>query len=212
MATMARAAVAGGAVAIRAEGVDDIRAIRAAVEVPIIGLLKRGRSLDRPYITPDLDAAREVAQAGADWIAIDATDRPRPGGPVAEFVPAIVQATGKPVLADVATLAEGVAAAAAGASAVATTLSGYVGASRDGHASAEGPDLDLVSALAGAAGIPVVAEGRYATPEQVAAALERGAWAVVVGTAITNPTAITARFVAAFPRPGSMAVKPRERA
>ena len=193
MAAMAQAAVAGGAVGIRAAGVDDIAAIRAVVDVPIIGLVKRGRSREHPYITPDLDAARAVADAGADWIAIDATDRPRPGGPVASFVPAILDATGRPVLADVATVSEGVAAAEAGAAAVATTLSGYVG---DGPAPV-GPDLELVAALAETVSVPVLAEGRYVTPEHVSAAFERGAWAVVVGTAITNPVAITARFAAA---------------
>jgi putative N-acetylmannosamine-6-phosphate epimerase len=97
-------------------------------------------------------------------------------------------------MADVATLAEGIAAAAAGADAVATTLSGYTGpvhAARD-----DPPDLDLVEALAAAVGVPVVAEGRLWTPEQVAEALRRGAHAVVVGTAITNPRDITRRFVA----------------
>ena len=216
MAAMARAAVAGGAVAVRAEGVDDIRAIRRAVDVPIIGLLKRGRSPQRPYITPDLDAARVVAGAGADWVAIDATERPRGGGPVGEFVPAIRDATGLRILADVATLAEGVAAAGAGADAVATTLSGYVaggasaaegasaveGASSAGGGASAGPDepdLELVSFLVGAVPVPVIAEGRYALPAQVADAFARGAHAVVVGTAITNPMAITRRFAAAVP-------------
>lgn len=205
MAAMARAAVAGGAVAIRAEGIEDIVAIRTAVAVPIIGLLKRGRSPSQPYITPDLDAALQVADAGADWIAIDATDRPRAGGPVEEFVPAIVAATGLRVLADVATTAEGVVAAGAGAGAVATTLSGYVAAAA-GPASGSPavlavttlPDLDLVSELARAIRIPIVAEGRYYTPEQVAEAVARGAHAVVVGTAITNPAAITERFARAL--------------
>lgn len=207
MAAMARAAVAGGAVAIRAEGADDIRAIRDAVDVPIVGLLKRGRSSERPYITPDLDAARRVADAGADWIAVDATARERPGGPVATFLPTVRAATSLPVLADVSDLAEGVAAWSAGADAVATTLSGYVANARGAaarpepvfaaRAGSEDPDLELVAALAARIGVPVVAEGRYAGADQAAAALARGAHAVVVGTAITNPMAITARFAEA---------------
>ena len=195
MAAMAEAVVAGGAVAVRAEGVDDIRAIRRVVDVPVIGLIKRGRDRERPYITPDLDAALSLADAGADWIAVDATERPRKGGPIADFLPAIADTTGLPVLADVAKVAEGVAAAKAGAAAVASTLSGYVGRGDP----PEGPDVDLVSLLVDAVEVPVIAEGRYATPEQVAEAFARGAHAVVVGTAITNPAAITRRFAAAVP-------------
>lgn len=195
MAAMARAAVAGGAVAIRAEGSADIAAVRAAVDVPVIGLLKRGRDPHRPYITPDVGAARAVAAAGADVVAVDATDRARPGGPVVEFIPAVIAATGLPVLADVATLAEGRVAAAAGATAVATTLAGYVG----DEPTPEGPDLELLAALARELTIPVVAEGRYARPEELARAFGLGAHTVVVGTAITNPAAIAARFAARVP-------------
>lgn len=201
MAAMATAAVAGGAVAIRAEGVEDLRAIRARVRVPLVGLIKRGRSRLRPYITPDLLTARGVADAGADLIAVDATDRERPGGPVESFLPAVARTTRKAVWADVATVAEGEAAARAGAAVVATTLAGYVG---PGEAP-EGPDLALVEALAKALDVPVVAEGRYATPEQVAEAFRLGAHAVVVGTAITDPVALTERFAAAVPARGGSA-------
>jgi N-acylglucosamine-6-phosphate 2-epimerase len=99
-------------------------------------------------------------------------------------------------MADVATLDEGVAAAAAGADFVSTTLSGYV----PGSPRQDGPDLDLVAALAAALAVPVVAEGRISTPEEAALALARGAHSVVVGTAITAPTALTSRFVTSLPR------------
>ncbi|MYW09236.1 N-acetylmannosamine-6-phosphate 2-epimerase, partial [Streptomyces sp. SID2563] len=107
-----------------------------------------------------------------------------------------VHAAGALVMADVSTLAEGVAAARLGADFVSTTLSGYV----PGQPKRTGPDLDLVAALAAATVVPVVAEGRINTPEDAAEALARGAHSVVVGTAITAPTALTARFVTGITR------------
>ena len=126
MARMALAAYQGGAAAIRANSPVDIRAIRAAVELPIIGLYKADITGYPVYITPTLDHARAVAEAGADIIAIDATARPRPQpGSLADFITAIHAETGCPVLADIATRAEGLAAAAAGADLISTTMSGY---------------------------------------------------------------------------------------
>ncbi|MGQ0550116.1 MAG: nitronate monooxygenase, partial [Armatimonadota bacterium] len=100
-----------------------------------------------------------------------------------------------PVLADVASLTDALAAEDAGASAVATTLSGYLDPST---APPEEPDLDLVALLSERVRVPVIAEGRIQTPAQALAALDRGAFAVVVGTAITNPREITRRFVEAL--------------
>ncbi|GAB3959921.1 hypothetical protein GCM10027614_80470 [Micromonospora vulcania] len=123
-ARVAAAVVRGGAVAVRVNGPDDVRAVRAAVDVPVIGLYKHGT--EGVFITPTAAHALEVALAGADIIAIDATDRPRPDGrPFADTVRLIRERTDALVLADVSTTAEGVAAVKAGADAVATTLSGY---------------------------------------------------------------------------------------
>lgn len=196
MAAMARAAEQGGAIGIRANGPPDIAAIRAATALPLIGLFKTERPGSDVTITPDFAAARDVAHAGADWIAIDATDRQRPAESVAALIARIHAELRCRVLADVATLAEGVAAAAAGADAVATTLSGYTPPTA--HLT-DAPDLALVTALARAVGVPVVAEGRFWTQEQVRAAFARGARAVVVGTAITNPREITRHLAAAVP-------------
>jgi N-acylglucosamine-6-phosphate 2-epimerase len=191
MAAIATAAVAGGAVAIRAEGPADVKAIGTAVDVPIIGLRKR----DLPIrITPTLDDAHEIAVAGAHVVAVDATLRPRPdGSTTAAFIAEIVRDMEMPVLADVDTLEAGIAAAAAGATAVATTLSGYTEAS----GSSDRPDLALVRALVERVDVPVFAEGRYGTPADVRAALDAGAYAVVVGTAISDPFTLTRRFAAA---------------
>jgi len=193
MAAMARAAVLGGAVGIRADGPADVQAVRQAVDVPVIGLWKQGA--EGVYITPTVDHARVVAEAGAEIVAIDATGRPRPDrSTVPEVVAGLRRTHHCLVMADVSTLEEGAAAAAAGADLVATTLSGYTPYSRQ----RSGPDLELVAALAARVGVPVVAEGRIATPREARAALNAGAWTVVVGGAITRPQLIAARFVAAL--------------
>jgi len=195
MAAMARAAEAGGAVAIRANGAIDVAAIRAATRLPIVGIAKRWTGGFDVYITPDIADARAVAMAGADLIAIDATPRPRDGTKLAELVHRIKTELGKPVFADISTVEEGIAAARLGCDVVATTLSGTTPYSPR----LPGPDLALVRALAAALDVPVVAEGRFWTPEEVAQAFALGAHAVVIGTAITNPREITARFVRAVP-------------
>ncbi|HJE57970.1 MAG TPA: N-acetylmannosamine-6-phosphate 2-epimerase [Nocardiopsis listeri] len=192
MARVARAAQDGGAVGIRAQGLADLVRIREATDLPLIGLVKEGSS--GVVITPTLGLALEVARTGSDIVAIDATGRRRPdGSTTAEIVRAVHEETGRLVMADVATHEEGLAAVAAGADLVGTTLSGYTPTTTRG----EGPDLDLVESLSGALDVPVLAEGRVHRPEQVTEALRRGAFAVVVGTAITHPTTLTSWFVSA---------------
>ena len=192
---LALSAVAGGGSAIRANEPEVVAAITEAVDLPVIGLWKDGDT--GVYITPSVRHALAIVEAGAAVVAADATDRPRPDGSTfAELVTA-VHAAGALVMADVSTLAEGVAAAAQGADFVSTTLSGYV----PGTLEQTGPDLDLVTSLSAALSVPVVAEGRINTPEEAAEALARGAHSVVVGTAITAPTALTSRFVAGLTRP-----------
>ena len=194
MSAIARAAELGGAVGIRAEATADIRAIKDAVSVPVIGLIKRDEPGSPVRITPTVDDALAVADAGADVVAVDATLRTRASGLSAhDLLAELTAALEVPLLADVDSLEAGVAARAAGADAVATTLSGYTG---DGSPPEE-PDLDLVARLAGELDCPVLAEGRYSTPAQVAAALDAGAFAVVVGAAITDPTALTRRLAEA---------------
>ncbi len=191
MARMALAAQQGGAVGIRANGPDDIRAIRHAVPLPIIGLYKDGR--EGVYITPTFAHARAVAQAGADVIAIDATARPRPGGEtLADLIHRIHSELNRPIMADVSTLEEAQAAADCGADLVGPTLAGYTPYSPP----ADDP-ISLLRAIVQAPPVPVIAEGRIHTPEQARAALAAGALAVVVGSAITRPQWITARFAEA---------------
>ncbi|MER7419729.1 putative N-acetylmannosamine-6-phosphate 2-epimerase [Micromonospora peucetia] len=191
-ARVAAAAVRGGAVAIRANGPADISAIRDLVDVPVIGLYKHGTT--GVMITPTPAHAVEVAMAGAQIVAVDATDRPRPDGrSFADTVRAVRDQTDALVLADVSTEVEAVRAVAAGADAVATTLSGYTSAGPP----TDGPDLTLVAQLAGVLAVPVIAEGRYRTVDQIRRAFEVGAHAVVTGNAVTSPLWITRRLVPA---------------
>lgn len=193
LARIAASVVRAGAVAVRLNGIEDVRRARAAVTVPVIGLWKDGD--EGVYITPTLRHALEVAGAGADLVAIDGTARPRPDGrDLATTIAAVHDQTGALVLADVSTVDEGIAAADAGADAVATTLSGYTGP----HAPPPGPDLELVAALASKLSIPVFAEGRIHSPQQARAALDAGAWTVVVGTAITSPAWLTTQYLGAL--------------
>jgi N-acylglucosamine-6-phosphate 2-epimerase len=190
--TFAKAAKFGGASALRLQGVENIIAVRAEQDVPIIGLIKRQReAFGDIYITPETLDVTEVINAGADIVAFDATLRKRPT-PVSELIEAI-HAQGKLAMADISTAVEAVTALEAGADYVGTTLSGYTAYSPK----LEGPDLELISDLA-ERGIKVIAEGRIRTPAEAQEALNRGAYAVVVGSAITSPELITQWFVKAL--------------
>lgn len=196
MARLAVAAEAGGAAGIRANSPADIAAIRAVTALPLLGLSKVDVAGFDVYITPTLAEAQAVADAEADVIALDATHRPHPEGTTAEFIQRVRSVTGKPVLADISTYDEALWAQEAGVDFISTTMSGYTAYSPQ----SEDPDLDLVKRLASVLTAPLIAEGRITTPEQARAALDAGAWAVVVGGAITRPQQITERFVKAVRR------------
>lgn len=197
MAQIARAAEIGGARAIRCQGLSDISAIKGRVDVPVIGLWKEGH--DGVYITPTLRHAKACAMAGADIVALDATGRHRPDGrtfekTVEEFRESFPDVL---VMADCSCIEDVKRALDAGCDIVSTTLAGYV----DGQEKTEGPDLELLRAAVEVSGdTPVICEGRIHTPEQAAQAMEAGAFAIVVGTAITHPTSITGWFVDAISR------------
>lgn len=193
MLGMALAAERGGAAGIRAQGLDDIRLIASQVQLPVIGLLKV--SGDDVFITPTLDDALAVVGAGSDVVAIDGTRRPRPDGrTLTETIAALHEQCDALVMADCGSVDDGLAAQDAGADIVGTTLAGYTGEREKTH----GPDLDLIAALTRRLRVPLVAEGRIHTPADARAALEAGAFFVVVGTAITHPTTITSWFVDAL--------------
>ncbi len=192
MARFARAAVAGGAGGIRANGADDVRAVRAAVPVPIVGLDKRVQDDGRILITPTVESARSLAAAGANVLAVDSTARGCRYGAL-ERIARIRAELGAPVLADIATVEEAIAAVKAGASAVASTMRGYT----DETAQVFRFDPAFIVELVRAVDVPVLAEGRISTPEEAAAAMRAGALAVIVGTAITRPEIITRRLAGA---------------
>jgi N-acylglucosamine-6-phosphate 2-epimerase len=195
LAAMAAAAVSGGAMAVRACGVANIRAIKAAVDVPVIGLTKQHRPSSPVYITPTWDDVVACLEAGADIVALDATTRARPDGlRLAEVVGRARAMSTALLLADVASLEEGMIAAELRFDLVATTLSGYT----DGAPPGPEPDLALISALVAHLHVPVIAEGRITTPAHAVEALRRGAWAVCVGKAITAPGFIAAQFAQAL--------------
>jgi N-acylglucosamine-6-phosphate 2-epimerase len=195
IAALARAVVKNGAAAVRIEGADNIRAVRAAVDVPIVGLIKREFSGFWPYITTTLEEVATIAEAGADIVAFDATGRPRMSGASVADLAGAAQVLGRLAMADCAAIEDGRAAVAAGADLLATTLAGYTTET----AGRTLPALDLVAAMTKMHPF-VVCEGGIAEPGQARDAFAAGASAVVVGTAITNVDALTRRFVEAVQR------------
>jgi putative N-acetylmannosamine-6-phosphate epimerase len=190
VAAFALAAIDGGARGLRIEGVDNLRAVRAVTGVPIIGLVKCDLPDSPVRITPLLDHVDALIAIGADIVAFDATDRPRPV-PLADLV-ARIHAGGALAMADCATAADGHRAAALGCAVLGSTMSGYTGGPVP-----EGPDLSILPELA-SLGRFVIAEGRYQVPSDAGAALAAGADAVVAGSAITRPEHVTGWFVAAM--------------
>ena len=187
---VAASAVIGGAAAVRVQGLADIQFTRAAVEVPVIGLWKDGH--DGVFITPTLRHALSVANAGAHIVALDGTRRERPDGlTLARTIAGLRAESHALVMADCGSLADAAAAVEAGADLIGTTLAGYTGE----RPKTQGPDLSLLEQIASAElGRPLIAEGRIHTPAQARKALDAGAFAVVVGTAITHPATITGWF------------------
>jgi len=209
MAAFARCAEIGGAVGIRAS-MPDVPAIRKATDLPIMAHNKVGKA--KIFITPTFEAAKQVVEAGADIVNVDATRGMRvDGNTESELIRKIKSELGVPVNADVGTVDDGVNAAKAGADMVTTTLAGYI--SEKPHAPPrdifeytknlaegykKGPDFELVHLLSAKVDVPVICEARVWNPEQACIALKAGAYAVVVGTAITRPHVITRAFVDAM--------------
>jgi N-acylglucosamine-6-phosphate 2-epimerase len=151
--------------------------------VPIIGLWKQQIAGFEVYITPQVCHAEAIAQAGADIIAIDATLRPRPNGETVEqLIHHIHAQLGKRVMADVDTLAGAIAAAKAGADIIGTTLYGYTPETQQ----LKPPGFDLLTQLVDNLDAFIICEGGIASAAMARHAIDLGADAVVVGTAITG--------------------------
>ncbi|SBO43001.1 N-acetylmannosamine-6-phosphate 2-epimerase [Cyanobium sp. NIES-981] len=186
IAAMAEASLQQGARGVRLESPEHIGAVRRRCPAAlIVGLWKRSHADSSVYITPTWEDIQAVWAAGADVVALDATSRRRPGGvQLAELVERATQELGAPLMADVATLEEGLQAALLGCAWVGTTLYGYTEATAD----ARPPAWDLLSPLRRdlPAQVPLICEGGIGSVQQAREALDRGADAVVVGTAITG--------------------------
>ena len=195
MYLMASAAKRAGAKCIRTNSVRDVREIKAETGLPVIGLIKQVYEGYEPYITPTMKEVDELVEAEADIIATDCTLRKRGDGLTAgEWITEIRRSYGDILLmADISTYEEGVNAWKAGVDFVGTTLSGYTSYSRQ----QDGPDLELVRTLSQTVDIPVIGEGKVHYPGQAVEMLDAGAYAVVVGGAITRPLEIAQRFMAA---------------
>ena len=195
LAALAQAAAENGAAGVRIQGVRNLRAVRERVSLPIVGIIKREYEGFEPYITPTLREVREVLDCGAEIVAFDATGRPHPEGHTTADLVAAIHEGGALAMADCAQPGDGVSAAAAGADVIATTLCGYTKETQGTPL----PALDLVRAFAETETF-VICEGGIHAPEQAAAAMQAGAQAVVVGTAITNAEWLVQRFAQALRR------------
>ena len=197
---MAECAAWGGAVGIRANSPDDIKRIKETVDLPIIGLWKIDRNIKDVYLTPDLNAAREVWKAGAEIIAVQATKHKREDGKYSyETIKEIKNEIPEALLfADISTPEDAMIAAEYGADFVAPTLQGYTKAGYfDKVMLKDTPDFillrDIVDAVKGTES-KVIMEGKVSTPEIAIQCLYMGAYAVVVGNAITRPHITAKRF------------------
>ncbi|MBE9010976.1 putative N-acetylmannosamine-6-phosphate 2-epimerase, partial [Pseudanabaenaceae cyanobacterium LEGE 13415] len=181
IAAIAEAAINQNAVAVRIDSPEHITAVRQRTTAPILGLWKQCLLDSEVYITPTFEHAAAISKAGANLIAIDATLRDRPES-VALLIDRIHKELKTPVVADVDSLESAIAASKAGADLIATTLYGYTQETEK----LQPPAFNLVSQITEKIETPVICEGGIATPEMARQALDLGAYAVVVGTAITG--------------------------
>ena len=200
MYLMARAAKQAGTPAIRTSSIRDVIAIKEETGLPVIGLIKIKYPGFESYITPTMKEVDELVEAGSDVIALDCTDMKRGDGKtVDQFITEVRTKYPDAILmADISTYEEGVRAWKLGMDIVGTTMSGYTSHSPK----LDGPDYELVTKLSQTVDIPVIGEGRVHSPEEAVKMLEAGAFAVVVGGAITRPLEIAARFIKAVENRG----------
>ena len=197
MARMAVAAKEGGASGIRANSVVDIAAIQKAVDLPIIGIIKRDYQGADVYITATMKEVDELMTVRPDIIAIDATTSTRPNGESLKefFQKAKEKYPDQLWMADCSTIDEMLTADQLGFDFIGTTLVGYTKQSQGDKI--ESNDFEIIRKALSKLSHPLVAEGNIDTPDKVRRVLELGAYSVVVGSAITRPQLITKKFVEA---------------
>lgn len=193
MGRMAVAAKAGGAAGIRAQSVADINEIMKVCDLPLIGIIKRNYQDSEVYITPTRQEVEELLTTPCQIIALDATARQRPNDEKCEDLVALIHDNNRLAMADCSTYEECVAAQNMGFDIVSTTLCGYT----DYSEKLDGPNFELLKKCADTLSVPVIAEGKINTPEDLQKVInECGVFCAVVGGAITRPQQITERFVA----------------
>lgn len=184
MGKMALAAKQGGAIGIRANTVEDITAIKNEVDLPIIGIIKKDYDHLIPYITPTMKEIDALVEANVEIIALDATINQSE-----EFIKQIFEKyPSQKFMADISTIEEGIKADELGFHYIGTTLVGYTEQSKGSN------NFEVLETLIEKCQAPILAEGNFDTPEKARKALEMGAYAVVVGSAITRPQLITKHF------------------
>ena len=195
MYLMARAAKQAGTPMIRTSSIRDVIAIKEETGLPVIGLVKVQYEGFESYITPTMKEVDDLVAAGSDIIALDCTQQKRGDGKtISEFITEVRTKYPDAVLmADISTYEEGINAWKLGMDIVGTTMSGYTSYTEK----TDGPDYELVKRLVAAVDIPVIGEGRVHYPQQAVEMLDAGAFAVVVGGAITRPLEIAQRFISA---------------
>ncbi|QDY70442.1 N-acetylmannosamine-6-phosphate 2-epimerase [Qingshengfaniella alkalisoli] len=194
VAAMAQAAVAGGAAGLRIEGLENLRATRAHVNVPIIGIVKRNLPDSPVRITVTVRDAQELLEAGADIVAYDATRRPRSDR--REDIVAAILDGGAIAMADCSTVEDAQTAMAEGATIIGTTLSGYTDETAGDD---DAPDFGLIREFRRLDSF-VMAEGRFNSPDLAKKAIAAGADAVTVGSALTRLEVVTGWFAEAVRR------------
>jgi N-acylglucosamine-6-phosphate 2-epimerase len=194
IAALAKSAELGGAKGFRVDGPANVAAVREVSQLPILGINKVDRDGYHVRITSTFEDALEVVKSGANVVALDGTQRVRPYGESLAGIIAGLHEIGIPVMADISTRSEAYAAAEAGADMVATTLAGYTPYTSD--IDKFGPAFRLLEEIRELP-VPVIVEGRIWTTHHVESCFEGGAYAVIIGSAITVPELITRRFVAA---------------
>jgi len=198
MGRMAIAAKEGGAYGIRANSVEDIVEIKDKVNLPIIGIIKRDYKDSQIYITPTMKEVDELMKVEPDLLAVDATNRLRPGNlTLDDFYKQIRDKyPDQSLLADCSTIEEALHADKLGFDFIGTTLVGYTDYSK--NSKIENNDFEIIRTILNKVKGKVIAEGNIDTPQKAKRVIEIGCYSVVVGSAITRPQLITKKFAEAL--------------
>ena len=187
---LAQASVNGGASALRINGENNVYNVKKKLEVPVIGIIKRKLKNCEVMITPFCEDVKSLAKSGADIIAFDATFRKRPVE--IDKLIEVIHKNNCIAMADCSNYYEAINATDRGADIVSSTLSGYT----KNKIVPKNPDFHMITQYKkNNYNKPIIAEGRINTPKLAADAIRRGAYAVVVGTAINRVEIITNWFV-----------------